>query len=98
MLVIPIEFKKLVRLFLQDSHEGVEDTSEFINLAVGLMDPADIPAAKAHLEAILGGENSDEELAEMWKACRPYFWIEKGEIRSFLSDLQNQLEQAGPKI
>lgn len=97
-MIVPIEFKKLVRLFLQDSHEGVDSTSDFIDLAVGLMDPVDIPAAKAHLDSILGGEISDEELAEMWKACRPYFWIEKGEIRSFLSDIQSQLEQKRPEV
>lgn len=88
---VPVEFKEFVRLFLQDSLEESSEMSEFVARAVRLLDRDKKPAVKAYVDEILDSRLDETALDEMWKSCRPNYWIAEGKMREFLSEVQNQL-------
>ena len=93
-MVVPVELKKLVRLFLQGSDDEARSLSEFVALAVQLMDPADVPGAKACVDSLLVGGLSENELDAIWRACHPNYWIEEGKMTELLMEIQRQLGEA----
>lgn len=90
-MVVPVDFKKLVRLFLQDSDDEARDLSEFVALAVQLMDPADVPGAKTYVDSLLAAGLSEDELDAIWRSCHPNYWIEEGKMTEILTEIQRQL-------
>jgi hypothetical protein len=48
-VMVPTEFKRFTRLFLQGSHERAKDMPEFIRQAVRLLDPAQKSAVRTYV-------------------------------------------------
>lgn len=88
----PIEFRKIVRLFLQGSLESARDMPEFISSAVRLLEPDLKPTVKSFVSDLLASNMSERELHEMWISCSPNYWIDEGKMRKFLTAIFGQLE------
>src|SRR5688572_26147888 len=93
-MTVPVEFRDFVRLFLQDSLEESEGLREFVARAVQLLEPDKMPAVKAYIDGLLDSQLDEITLDEIWKSCRPNYWIEQGKMREFLMAVSDKLEQA----
>lgn len=91
---VPVEFKKLARLFLQDSDEEARTLSEFVSLAVQLLDSRDVPGAKAYVDSLLSADLDEAKLDAIWESCHPNYGIDEGKMVEFLTEIQRQLSEA----
>lgn len=96
-MTVPVEFRDFARLFLQDSLEESEGLREFVARAVQLLAPDKMPAVKAYIDGLLDSQLDEITLDEIWKSCRPNYWMEEGRMRAFLSDIREQLDRAEAK-
>jgi hypothetical protein len=91
--MVPVEFKRFTRLFLQGSHETAKDMPEFIRQAVRLLDADQKPVVKSYVGELLGNGLDEHALNGIWLSCSPNFWIEEGAVREFFSEVQMALDE-----
>lgn len=91
--MVPVEFKRFTRLFLQGSHETAKDLSEFIRQAVRLLDADQKPVVKSYIAELLASGLDERALNGIWLSCSPNYWIEEGAVREFLSEVQKALNE-----
>jgi hypothetical protein len=91
--VVPKEFKRFTRLFLQGSHERAKDLPHFIRQAVRLLDPAQKPVIQSYVAELLASSLDERALNEIWLSCSPNYWIEEGTMREFLSEVHRALDE-----
>jgi len=91
--MVPMEFKRFTRLFLQGSHERAKDMPEFIRQAARLLDPAQKSAVQAYIAELLGSSLDERALNDIWVSCSPNYWIDEGTMRDFLGEVQKVLDE-----
>lgn len=95
-MIVPIEFKRFARLYLQGHYAEAGHPVDPISMAVGRMDASDVPPAKAYVDSLLDSGMGEEQLDSLWKSCEPHYWIEEGKMKVFLTEVQKELGKASP--
>ncbi len=91
--MVPIEFKRFTRLFLQGSHETAKDMPEFIRQAVRLLDADQKPAVESYVTELLASTLDERALNDIWLSCSPNYWMDEGTMREFLGEIQKALDE-----
>jgi hypothetical protein len=95
--MVPIEFRRFTRLFLQGSHERAKDLPEFIRQAVRLLDPAQKSVVQAYVAELLNSNLDERTLNEIWLSCSPNYWIDEGKVREFFVGIREELNRSSAK-
>lgn len=90
---VPVEFKRFARVFMQRDYPEEDHPQEAVSTAVGRMDSADVPIAKAYVDSLLDGGLGEGQLDAIWKSCEPHYWIEVGKMRVFLTEVQREFSK-----
>jgi hypothetical protein len=90
---VPVEFKRFARLFMQRDYLDEARPQEAVSTAIGRMDSADVPIAKAYVDSLLDGGLGEEQLDAIWKSCEPHYWVEVGKMRVFLTEVQREFSK-----
>jgi hypothetical protein len=91
--MVPVEFKRFTRLFLQGSHEWAKDMPEFIRQAVRLLEAEQKPVVKSYVAQLLASGLDEHALNDIWLSCSPNYWIVEGTMREFLGEIQKVLDE-----
>ena len=91
--MVPVEFKRFTRLFLQGSHETAKDMPAFVRQAVRLLDADQMPVVKSYVAELLASGLDEHALNDIWLSCSPNYWIEEGAVREFLAEVQKALDE-----
>ena len=88
-MIVPEEFKRFTRCFLQGSFDEAIDERDWIRRALQLNSIEQRAVIKKFIVGLLSAETDLGELQKVWKSGQPSYGISDGHIRKFLEEVRD---------
>ena len=90
-MLIPEEFKRFTRRFLQGSDREARDEREWVRNAIAMTPQSDRVLIKKFLVELLNTKVGSKELITIWESGSPSFGVYENHIRKFFEDLRDTI-------
>jgi hypothetical protein len=90
-IVVPDEFKRFTRCFLQGSFDEAIDERDWIKNALRLNSAAQRVAIKKFLVELLRNPSDTNELQRVWKSGSPSYGVSDQHIRKFMKEIVSMI-------